>query len=90
MKRQVSQRHPIDWMVGVRMIADWAKSESLIDLKGTVLGKQLGQMTRESLPETERPNFYAVDALRCMINEFESRPCSGFVGPPEMPAEAWT
>jgi hypothetical protein len=77
-------------MVGVQMLKDWARSESLLGMKGTTLGKQLGQMTKENLQESERPAFFAVDALRCVMNEVERVAWDGTVGPPAIPPEAWT
>jgi hypothetical protein len=63
----------IEWETSINIIQSWKMGEVLIGVtKDTILGRQLGQMTRDSLHESQIPNFYAVNALRCLIDEVES------------------
>lgn len=62
-----------DWETSIHIIRSWDIGKVLIGITNqTILGRQLGQITRESLHESQAPNFYAVNALRCLIDEVES------------------
>lgn len=68
-----------DWETAVSIIQSWKLAETLVAVtKQTTLGRQLGQMTVDSLSGTQIHAFYAVNALRCLIEEVENpRPSYG-------------
>ncbi len=62
-----------NWETGLHIIRSWKVGEVLCGVtKNTSLGRQLGQMTRESLSDSQASAFYAANALRCLVNEVEN------------------
>ena len=79
----------IEWQVAIFKIQQWAQDGCLTIPKESTLGRQLGAMTKESLKEDRRAEFYAVNALGNLIREFETQPADLSGIRSEMPASVW-
>jgi hypothetical protein len=77
------------WQVAIFKIQQWAQDGCLTIPKERTLGRQLGAMTKESLKEDRRADFYAVNALGNLIREFETQPADLSGIRSEMPASVW-
>jgi hypothetical protein len=63
-----------DWQVMVYQIQTWAQDGALSIDRESILGRQLGAMTKENLKAGQRAGFYAVNALGCLLEEFDRKP----------------
>jgi hypothetical protein len=80
----------MDWQVAIFKIQQWAQDGCFTIPKESTLGRQLGAMTKESLKEDRRADFYAVNALANLLREFESPPADFGEMRSEMPASVWS
>jgi hypothetical protein len=69
--------HPpdiMDWQAGVLCILKYARDSALHIPESTILAGQLGKLTSADQQDAKRHEFYAVNALRCVIGSFETSP----------------
>ena len=67
----LNQAGIMDWQAGVLCIQKYARDSALDVPEGTILASQLGKMTRADQQDSKKNEFYAVNALRCLIGSFE-------------------
>jgi len=60
--------------VGIRFVQGLVKDEKLEIPKQSILGRQLGKMTKEALLDVNRHEFYAVQGLVNAVKYFFEQP----------------
>jgi hypothetical protein len=64
-----------DWTASILQIQKYVKDSALSIPKETILHSQLGKMTGgDDEKDSQKAEFYAVNALRCVIGSFEIQP----------------
>jgi hypothetical protein len=90
---QLYHNAAVTWQVGVRVAAEYERDGALKKIPGqSILGKQLGQMTKEHMFDGMRPGFYAVNAFKDVLVELDWNPRGGGVDMTQKPPDfgAWT